>query len=180
VVGNFDHTGGGSGLLYVPFASFFDAAQIVVLLVTLAWLHRTSSAVTGDFRTIGTAVAITHAFVWISAMPMRVAHHWAGVPFWVDALLHSGVAQGMLSFVWTLIALALMIAATREALRQRWFVGFGLLGIVGAKFMIIDVVNKGTVAWTLSLLVVGLLILAASYFTPAPPRSGQPQEGALQ
>jgi uncharacterized membrane protein len=63
-----------------------------------------------------------------------------------------------------------MIGATRKVLRGRWFLGFALLGVVGAKFILIDIVNKGTVTWTLSLIGVALLILAASYFSPAPPR----------
>src|SRR5204862_1041406 len=110
-------------------------------------------------------------FVWLSAMAIRIAHHWGRVPFDTAALLSSGIAQSMLSLLWTALALALMISATRKVLRQRWFMGFALLGIVGAKFVLIDVVNKGTITWTLSLVGVGLLILAASYFSPAPPRA---------
>ena len=104
---------------------------------------------------------------------MRIAHHWAGVPFAAKALMSSGVAQSLLSLLWTALALALMISATRNTLRERWFVGFALLGIVGAKFILVDVVNKGTLTWTLSLIGVGLLILAASYFSPAPPRAAR-------
>ncbi|MGZ8210808.1 MAG: DUF2339 domain-containing protein, partial [Burkholderiales bacterium] len=74
----------------------------------------------------------------------------------------------------TALALALMIGATRKLLRRQWFAGFALLGVVGAKFVLIDVVNKGTVTWALSLIGVGLLILAASYFSPAPPKELNP------
>ena len=104
-------------------------------------------------------------------MAMRLAHHWGGVAFEADALIQSGFAQSILSLLWTALALAVMIRASNKRLRSEWFVGFGLLGVVGAKFVLIDVINKGTVTWTLSLIGVGLLILTASYFSPAPPKA---------
>ena len=171
VYANFNHPGADTALPYIPVASFFDAAQIAVIATMIAWSRVASAFTQRDLMPLVRAMPAVLTFIWLSAMAMRIAHHWGGVPFDTNALLASGIAQSMLSMLWTALALALMISATRKVLRERWFMGFVLLGIVGAKFILIDVVNKGTVTWTLSLIGVGLLILAASYFSPAPPRA---------
>lgn len=36
--------------------------------------------------------------------------------------------------------------------------------------MMVDLSNKGTALWTVSLIGIALLIIAASYFSPAPPK----------
>ena len=53
--------------------------------------------------------------------------------------------------------------------RLLWQGGFALLGVVGAKLMLVDLANAGTLMWTGSLMGVALLVLAASYFAPVPP-----------
>lgn len=168
---NFNQAGGGTGLPYLPVASLFDLAQIAVIFTVFAWARLSEAAVRPTTLRFARHIATGLGLVWVSAMAMRLAHHWGGVKFDAAALLASGLAQSTLSLLWTAFALTLMISATRKVMRQRWFMGFALLGVVGVKFMLIDVVNKGTVTWTLSLIGVGLLILAASYFSPAPPRA---------
>lgn len=168
---NLNHAGGAPGLHYLPVASFFDAAQIAVIFAIVAWAREAQPPRQPEAAQVVRGIAAGLAFIWLSAMAMRIAHHWAGMPFDATALIASGVAQSMLSLLWTAIALTLMISATRQVLRGRWFLGFALLGVVGAKFVLVDVANEGTVTWTLSLIGVGILILAASYFSPAPPRA---------
>jgi uncharacterized membrane protein len=170
LLANLSHHGGGAPLPYLPFASFFDVAQILVILTIYAWTAGARQLVGTEALRLARLVPSALAFVWISAMAMRLGHHWGGVAFEPEALIRSGFAQSILSLAWTAIALAVMIRASMKRLRREWFGGFALLGIVGAKFMLIDVVNKGTVTWALSLIGVGLLILAASYFSPAPPK----------
>jgi len=171
VYANFTHDGGGSDLPYMPVLSFFDLAQMLLFYSAIHWL-RIARGVVSDtaLRSWRSAVGAS-AFIWLSAMAMRIAHHWGGVPFEAYALLNSGMAQSLLSILWTSLAIAIMISATQSANRARWFAGFGLLGIVGAKFLVVDVVNRDTITWAASLIGVGLLILAASYFSPAPPKS---------
>jgi uncharacterized membrane protein len=169
-VANFSHHG-GEALPYLPFASFFDVTQMAVIFTIAWWSASARPLLSGVTIQLIRLVPAALAFVWLSAMAMRLAHHWAGVAFEADALMRSGFAQSMLSMLWTALALVVMIRASQKRLRGEWFAGFGLLGVVGAKFMLVDVVNKGTVTWALSLIGVGLLILAASYFSPAPPRA---------
>jgi uncharacterized membrane protein len=54
--------------------------------------------------------------------------------------------------------------------------GMGLLGVGGAKLLLVDLANSGTITWTASLIGVALLLLAAGYFAPAPP--ARPAEGS--
>jgi uncharacterized membrane protein len=113
------------------------------------------------------------AFLWISAEAARLTHHWGGVPFDAQYLLASFMLQAGLSLLWTSIAMGVMVYASREGKRTLWFNGFGLLAIVGVKLMMVDLTNKGTVLWTVSLIGIALLIIAASYFSPAPPKEVQ-------
>ncbi|KXS32516.1 MAG: hypothetical protein AWT59_1349 [Candidatus Gallionella acididurans] len=50
-----------------------------------------------------------------------------------------------------------------------WFAGFSMLAIVGVKLMI-ALANKGAVMWTASLIGIALLVIAARYFSPVPPK----------
>ncbi len=47
----------------------------------------------------------------------------------------------------------------------------GLLGVVGLKLMLVDTAHVNTLGRTVSLLGVALLVIAASYFAPTPPKS---------
>ena len=104
-------------------------------------------------------------------MSARLGYYWADVPFRLDAMFDSVFVQSALSLLWTTAAIALMITATRRQNRGQWFSGFALLGLVGAKLLLVDLAHVGTLAWTASLIGVALLVLAASYFSPAPPKT---------
>jgi uncharacterized membrane protein len=116
-------------------------------------------------------------FVWISTLAARAAHHWGGVPFTGHALFHSPLVQGLLTLLWTAVAIALMIRATRQGSRHGWFAGFALLAVVGVKLLAVDLANSGTVMWTGSLIGVALLVLAAGYFAPVPPKAAASSAG---
>jgi uncharacterized membrane protein len=63
-----------------------------------------------------------------------------------------------------------MVWGTRSASRATWFVGFGLLAVVGLKMVLFDLRHLGSASWTFSLLGISILVMAAGYFTPTPPR----------
>jgi hypothetical protein len=110
------------------------------------------------------------AFLWLTTLAARLAHYWGDVPFQIDLLMHSYLMHAILSLIWTVTSISLMIYATQHSRRSVWFAGFSLLAIVGVKLMMIDLANKGTVMWTASLIGIALLVIAASYFSPAPPK----------
>ncbi|RLJ62673.1 DUF2339 domain-containing protein [Sulfurisoma sediminicola] len=162
------HLAGASGLgmPYVPVLNFFDATQ----LAGIGALLLLSRAVDEQLRPALRALAAALAFLWLSALAGRIAHHWGGVPFDMHALMRSTLFQAILTIFWTVTAIGTMIHASRRSLRELWFGGFGLLGIVGAKLLLFDATGRGTVTWTATLIGVALLVLAASYFAPLPPK----------
>ena len=195
---NFGHAGGGSGLPYVPVLNPFDGVQLAVMGALLGWLRALNAhsvradpfdpAQDGPVEDPSAALFVgcranpylgipapspvwvgVLAFIWVSCLAARIAHHWGGVPFTGYALWHSNLVQALLTFLWTALAIAAMIAATRVGIRRLWQGGFALLAVVGAKLLLVDLANAGTVVWTASLIGVALLVLAAGYFAPAPP-----------
>jgi uncharacterized membrane protein len=160
---NFGHSGAGSGLPYLPLLNPFDLAQLLVLFALWRWTRSE-----GNQAVLPALYAA--AFLWISCEAARITHHWGGVPFELDDMFASSMLQASLSLLWTSIAMGLMIFASQRALRTVWFGGFGLLAVVGVKLMLVDLASKGTVTWTLSLIGIALLVIAASYFSPAPPK----------
>jgi uncharacterized membrane protein len=162
IYGNLNHAGGGSGLPYLPVLNPFDLIQLLAMFAIWKWLRTTESPLL--------PIVYGIVFVWISAEAARLTHHWGEVPFERHLLLASSTLQASLSVLWTAIAMGVMVVASRSKQRALWFYGFTLLAIVGIKLMMIDLSNKGTALWTASLIGIALLIIAASYFSPAPPK----------
>lgn len=165
--GNLNLSGGGSGLPYLPVLSVFDVIQGVGFMALSLAARQLASASRGIWR-IGIAALV---FLWLSALAGRVAHHFWSVPFEIAALMASSLFQAVLTLFWTVTAIAIMIHASRHHLRKHWFAGFALLAVVGGKLLLFDASGRGTMAWTLTLIGVALLVLAASYFAPLPPRA---------
>lgn len=170
---NVDYSGAAGAWKYVPVFSLLDLGQALVLAALFAWVREQSRAKGVLFAVLG---GLT--FIWVSAGAARTVHHWLGVPFIWDKLVDSVALQASWSILWTLLALGLMIQATRRGLRTLWFAGFGLLGVVGLKLMLVDTAHVNTLGRTVSLLGVALLVIAASYFAPTPPKSAASGEKA--
>ncbi len=162
IYGNLTHSGGSSGLPYLPVLNPFDLIQLLAMFAVWKWMRATQSTMQ--------PILFGIAFLWISTEAARLTHHWGGVPFEGHALFASSMLQAGLSLLWTGIAMIVMVYASRCNHRSWWFNGFGLLAIVGIKLMMIDLSNKGTALWTISLIGIALLIIATSYFSPAPPK----------
>lgn len=166
---NFSVAGDGSGLPYVPVLNPFDLMQLAALAVLYGWLGAVADEAVAALPVPRPIWLGGLAFVWISCLAARIAHHWAGVPFTGHALWHSQPVQAMLTLLWTALAIAAMIRAAGSGGRRLWQGGFVLLAVVGAKLMFVDLAHAGTLVWTGSLIGVALLVLAAGYFAPAPP-----------
>lgn len=163
------HLTGSTGTLalpYLPLLSFFDIT-VLAGLAALLLLARTDDA---GYRQLAYGIVLALGFLWLSALAGRIAHHWGGIPFEFSSMMRSTLFQAVLTLLWTAMAIATMIAGSRHARREVWFGGFGLLGIVGAKLLLFDAAGRGTLTWTGTLIGVALLVLAASYFAPIPPK----------
>lgn len=165
------YSGAGSSLPYIPLLNPFDLVVLFVLHTCWKWTN--SEPVARDPDSLGESIRLgcyLGAFLWLTTLAARLAHHWGDVPFEFDMLMHSYLMHAILSLIWTVTSISLMIYATQHSRRSLWFTGFGLLAVVGVKLMMIDLVNKGTVMWTASLIGIALMVIAASYFSPAPPK----------
>ena len=161
---------GGTGTLalpYLPILNFFDITQLAGMLAIL----RTGQEFADEWRSRLRVAVAALAFIWLSALAARIALHWGGIPFTFADLMRAHLFQALLTLFWTVSAIATMIAGSRRDQREPWFGGFGLLGVVGAKLLFVDAAGRGTLTWTATLIGVALLVLAASYFAPLPPKA---------
>ncbi len=170
---NLTHAGGSAPLPYVPLLNALDLGHLLALLAFVAWRSAVRADAIGPpmqgpwmFAAIGGA-----GFVWLNGVLLRTIHHWAGVPYRLDALTRSVLTQTALSIFWTVLALALMLVATRRATRGLWFVGASLMAVVVGKLFVVDLSNIGGVERIVSFIGVGLLMLIIGYVAPLPPKS---------
>jgi uncharacterized membrane protein len=126
------------------------------------------------------AVAGASLFALLTAMVMRTAHHWGGVPYQLDALLDSMLVQAGLSIVWTLIALPLMVLGNRRGRRELWLIGAALIAVVVAKLFFVELENRGGLERIVSFIGVGVLLLVVGYFAPLPARKADTDQSQEQ
>lgn len=160
-------------LPYVPLLNPTDLAVALALSVCALWLQRLRASaleLPRDVRgPVPLAVLAGIAFVAINTVWLRVAHHYAGVAWDAHSLFASFVVQAGYSILWTLIALVLMVAAHRRALRAPWMLGAGLLALTVLKLFVIDLSNRGGSERIVVFIAVGLLMLVVGWFAPLPP-----------
>jgi uncharacterized membrane protein len=160
-------------LPYVPLLNPLDLAEAFALIVLVRYglyLKRsTYRIVPRDVeRPFIVALALI-TFVWLNGVLVRALHHWAGIPFDLDAMSASTLAQTSVSIFWTVIALTAMLFATRRSQRLVWIGGAVLLTAVVAKLFLVDLPRSASVERIVSFVGVGILILVIGYFSPLPP-----------
>lgn len=152
-------------LPFVPLLNPVDGAALALLLVLVAAVRSRPS----DAAWLGPLVSGL-GFLALSAAVLRAAHQWAAVPWASDALLASATAQAALAVVWTLLALALAVVATRTASRALWFFGAGVLALVVAKLFLVDLAQAQALVLIGAFIAVGVLGILIGYVAPLPPR----------
>jgi uncharacterized membrane protein len=174
--------GSNAPIAYLPLANALDASLLLALVAIFAWIRRGSDPIPGiehaesaqpllpaKLRKLASIALAAVAFVFWNGLIARTVHHYAGVPFWPDALWSSVALQVALSLSWTLIALALMIGGHRRRLRPAWWTGAALLAIVVAKLFLLDLAELSAGAKIGTFLGVGLLLLLIGALAPVPP-----------
>jgi uncharacterized membrane protein len=165
--------GNAEPLPYVPLINPLELGLLFALFGVYVWSHSamTQLAIRKDYATNATQlIAGASLFVFFTALVMRTAHHWSGVPFELDLLLESMRVQAGLSIVWTLMALSLMIGGHLRRRREVWLIGAALIGVVVAKLFFVELSNRGGLARIVSFIGVGVLLLVVGYFAPLPPK----------
>lgn len=166
---------------YIPLINPLDLAIAFTLLAMLRWglqSYRHDREAHIPFISTIPARYLTYAlagsvFVWFNGILARSLHHWQGVPFNLHSMLGSMEFQAAISVMWSVLALAITVWATKKRNREVWFAGAALLISVVVKLFAIDLSSSGTVERIVSFLVVGLLMLVIGYFSPLPPRKQQ-------
>ncbi len=171
---NFAHGGRSAPLPYLPILNAIDLAHVLaVLAIAAAWRALKRSALEAP-RAVrgqaGLAIAGGLVFVWLNAILLRTLHHWMGIPYQFHAMTHSVEVQAALSVFWAFLALALMIFSTRVGRRVLWMVGAGLMAVVVAKLVLVDLSRLSGIERIVSFIGVGVLMLVIGYFSPVPPR----------
>jgi uncharacterized membrane protein len=171
---NLSHGGRSDPLPYLPLLNAIDLAHLRAgIAIVSAWLALRRSALEppqGVDGRPGLAFAGAIVFLWLNAILLRTLHHWAQIPYDFHTMMKSFEVQASLSVFWAFLALALMVVATRGVRRWLWMVGAGLMGVVVAKLVFVDLSNLGGIERIVSFIGVGVLMLVIGYFSPVPPR----------
>lgn len=161
-------------LPFVPLLNPLDIAVGIVFVLLARWLGALPGQGLQDWwaRARGLVFALygAMAFVWVNGTLLRTLHHWADLPFELEPMFSSRLVQASFSILWTLLALGMMVVATRRAIRVVWLVGAGLMAAVVAKLFLVDLSGAGTVERIVSFIGVGLLMLVIGYLSPVPPK----------
>ena len=163
--------GSAAPLPYLPLVNPLELGLLLVIYAIFIWARSADERVRASGLRAPTAwVLAVSVFALLTATVMRTAHHYAGLPYDLDALLASMLVQASLSIVWTLVALGLMIGGHLKARRHVWLTGAGLIAVVVAKLFFVELSNHGGLARIVSFIGVGVLLLVVGYFAPLPPR----------
>ncbi|WP_431481734.1 DUF2339 domain-containing protein [Pseudomonas thivervalensis] len=165
--------GNSEPLPYVPLLNPLELGLLFALFGIYVWARNAVAQSTSRWSRVGQIaqlIAGVSLFAFFTALVMRTAHQWMGVPYELDALLASMFVQAGLSIVWTLIALGLMIGGHLRHRREVWLVGAVLIAVVVAKLFFVELSNRGGLARIVSFIGVGVLLLVVGYFAPLPPK----------
>jgi len=174
---NATHDGTSTPLPYFPLLNALDLAHGLAGIALVAAFfaqrrHEDEGVALSGPRAVKIAGAVT--FVWLNGVLLRTLHHWADVPYNLGGVMHSVLAQAALSVFWAVLALALMVYATRSARRVLWMVGAALMAVVVVKLFLVDLSHVAGIERIVSFIAVGVLMLVIGYFSPVPPR--KPEE----
>jgi uncharacterized membrane protein len=163
--------GNAAPLFYLPILNPLDVAQVLVFLAIALWMRRVAlQKLVPEPLVIGYAVGAT-LFIWANAVLLRTLHHWAHVPYTPEGLGGSMLVQASLSMFWTVLALVVMVLATRRASRALWFTGGALLGVTVVKLFLFDLSRVTGVERIVSFIGIGVLLLLIGYLSPLPPKA---------
>jgi len=166
-------------LPYLPLLNPLDLIEALVLVVLIrVWQWQRTEEASPlsalDPRAALVGIALV-GFLWLNAVLLRSLHLWVGIPYELEAMLHSTLAQTALSLLWAFTALATMLVATRISARFLWLTGAALLVVVVLKLFLVDLSSIETIERIVSFIGVGLLMLVIGYFSPLPPAARESQ-----
>ena len=163
--------GAPAPLPWIAVVNPLDLAQIAVLLLLARWMWRGDAPLATHARV---PVLSAGAFLLVTAITLRGAHHWGGAA-WDATLVSSSLAQTSLTIVWSVLGVLGWVIGSRRGQRALWLAGAVLMGIVLAKLVIVDRGHLGNLWGIGSFIAYGLLCTVVGFFAPAPPRAATPE-----
>lgn len=160
-------------LPYLPLLNPTDLTVALALATVALWLLRVRRStlplppLARDPRWL--LVPAVAGFVAVNTAWLRVAHHHGGVAWDAGALWSSFLVQAGYSILWTVLALALMVASFRRGWRRPWMAGGALLALTVLKLFLVDLANRGGGERIVVFIAVGALMLVVGWFAPLPP-----------
>ena len=165
--------GDPSPLPYVPLLN-----PLIVLLAALVWLGSrwVAAARSGRDEPAGGegppvwALPVATGGVAVATMELaRTVHHWRDVRWDAEALIDSTAFQSSLTILWTLIALAAMVAGARSGRRAVWVWGGRWMAVVLVKLLAVDLNSLTAPGRAVSFVGTGVLLLVIGHLAPAAP-----------
>jgi uncharacterized membrane protein len=169
-----EQAGDPSPLPYLPLLNPLELAQLLYLLLMLAWFRsaeREGGALLGT--ELRARVLAGAGVLLLTAITLRSVHFLGGVP-WSEAMWTSPLAQAALSVSGTAAGIAAMLLGKRRNSRAVWFGGAALMAVVLVKLLLVDRQFMHDLPAIIGVLGVGILLVAVGYFAPVPPRSAAP------
>lgn len=161
--------------VYIPLLNPVDVVVAFLLSLMVMWylqLRRMQHTLVlrFDVRIMKYGIAAI-TFLWLNGIVARTIHHWFHIPHDLYAMLRSIEFQASISVIWTILALTVMVLASRRGYRELWFVGLGLFIVVAAKLFLFDISTSDAMVMSISIIVVGILAVVFGYYlSPLPPR----------
>lgn len=159
---------------HLPLLNPVDAACVAGLAALWSWQHEAWRAeVDLPYGRREAALAWgALAFLVANGVLLRALHHGAGTPYGAG-MFRSTLLQAVLTVFWTVLAIGVMVQATRKGLRVLWLAGGALLGVAVIKLFFFDLAALAGLERIVAFLGVGLMLLAIGYFSPVPPRQAE-------
>ncbi|ENW93685.1 DUF2339 domain-containing protein [Acinetobacter sp. NIPH 298] len=160
----------------VPLLNLTDILSLL-MFIGMIWIiyHHDFSAE----RSIEWGFKVTTILIGLlvlSSVVVRAMHHYLDTPLWGGAIWKNGDVQLSLTLLWMILAFVLMTFSSRRHIRQIWFVGAALLGIVVAKLLLLDLSQSGTLTRVISFIGSGAIMLVIAYLAPLPPAIDEPEK----
>jgi len=176
-------TQAGGQWMWLPLLNPLDAVLLAIYALIAFWFVRLSrlgglDGQIASYRTPLLWATGATAFLWLNAMLLRTLHHWTDLPYTLEDIAHSTLAQAALTVFWAVCALTTQVIATRRGTRLLWFVGAALLAVTVVKLFLFDLSRIQGLERIVSFIGVGVLLLLVGYFSPLPPKAAVAQEAA--
>lgn len=161
---------------FLPLLNFTDVLSILVFMgiIWIIYHHDFSAERSMEWGFKVTTILI--GLLVFSSVVVRAMHHYMGTPLWGGEIWQNGEVQLSLTLLWMILAFILMTFSSRCHIRQIWFVGAALLGIVVAKLLLLDLSQSGTLTRVISFIGSGAIMLVIAYLAPLPPALNETQK----